>query len=177
MPSSYTVSARFTLQATGENNNTWGVILNTGVFALVDTNINGLLTKALTTDYTLTTANGATDEARNSALSFTGSGAFTVTIPSVPKPYDVSNACTGILTLTTGSGRTVSVRTNETVRIRCDGTNVDRVQPFYFGNVRIQGVGSDRGTRRGDQELRRQHRLGRPGWACCRARAAIRASS
>ena len=30
MPSSYTASARFTLQATGENNNTWGVILEFG---------------------------------------------------------------------------------------------------------------------------------------------------
>ena len=140
MPSSYTVSARFTLQATGENTNTWGVILNSGVFALVDFNVNGLLTKTLTTDYTLTTANGSTDEARASALTFNGSGAFTVTIPSVPKPYDVANNCTGFLTLTTGSGRSVQVRSGETVRVRCDGTNVDRVQPFYFSNQQITGV-------------------------------------
>ncbi len=36
MPSTYSARARYTLQAPGENLNLWGVILNQGVFALVD---------------------------------------------------------------------------------------------------------------------------------------------
>jgi hypothetical protein len=139
MPSSYSTSLRFELQATGENLNTWGDRLDSAL-SRADDAIASLTTKTLTADYALTTANGTADEARASALAFNGTGAFTVTIPSVSKGYDVSNACTSILTITTGAGRNVTIRTNETVRIRCDGANVDRVQPFYYGNVRIQGV-------------------------------------
>ena len=56
------------LQATGENNNTWGVILNAGVFQLVDDNINGRLEFVLNRrEDPQRTVLGATDEARMAA--------------------------------------------------------------------------------------------------------------
>src|SRR4051812_46232045 len=100
MPSSYSASARYTLQATGENNNTWGVILNQGVFQLVDDNVNGRLAFALSTTKTLTTVLGGADEARMAFLDVTGGIGGTVVIPPVPKGYFVHNAAAGAVTLT-----------------------------------------------------------------------------
>lgn len=141
MPSSYTASCRFTLQATGENNNTWGVILNTGAFALVDFAIAGWTTKALTGDYTLSATNGVADEARSAMLKFTGTGAFTVTIPSVSKRYDVWNACSDVLTLSNGT-TAVSLQPGEVVGVVTDGgANISRVQPNDFGGMTLTSVG------------------------------------
>jgi hypothetical protein len=140
MPSSYTASARFVLEATGENLNTWGSLLNTGALALIDSNVNGWTTKALTTNYTLTTANGAADEARSAMLKFTGTGAYTVTIPSVSKRYDVWNACTDVLTVTNGSV-SVTVPVGEVVSIVTDGaTGLKRVVPTDFGGASLANV-------------------------------------
>lgn len=91
MPSSYSASARFTLQATGENNNTWGVILNNGVFQLVDSNINGRLALTVSGVRALTTANGSTDEARMAFLDVTGGSGGSITIPAVSKGYFLRN--------------------------------------------------------------------------------------
>jgi hypothetical protein len=124
MPSSYTSNLRLNLQFTGEAINLWGDILNGGVITLADYAVAGWLTKALTANYALTSANGATDEARAAMLKFTGTGAFTVTIPSVSKAYMVWNACTGDLIVTTGAGTTVTLQTGDILPVWCDGSNV-----------------------------------------------------
>lgn len=122
MPSSYTASLRFEKQFTGENVNTWGDRLNT-LFDRADFAIAGVTTKALTGDYTLTSSNTATDEARAAILKFTGSGSFTVTIPSVSKKYVVVNGCSGTLTVTCG-GESVSIDTGDVETVVCDGVDV-----------------------------------------------------
>lgn len=140
MPSSYTTSLRFELQFTGENVNLWGDKLNAAL-SRADTSIAGWLTKALTGPYTLSTANGAPDEARSAMLKFTGTGAFTVTIPAVSKRYDVWNACTGDLTLTNGSASVV-VKPGEVVSLVTDGgANFSRVQGTDFGGATLNNVG------------------------------------
>lgn len=140
MPSSYTVSGRFTLQATGENNNTWGVILNVQTLQLIDSAIMGWLTTALTGDYVLTTALGAPDEARNAMLKFTGTGGFTVTVPAVSKRYDVWNACSGVLTITNGSA-SVTVQPGEKVGVITDGgAEMQRITPTDFGGAKLTNV-------------------------------------
>lgn len=102
MPSSYSSSARYTLQATGENNNTWGAILNSGVFQLVDDNVNGRLAFALSTTKVLTTVLGATDEARMSFLDITGGAGGAVVIPPVPKGYFIRNGAAGNVSISNG---------------------------------------------------------------------------
>ena len=124
MPSTYTTSLRFELQATGENVNVWGDRLNTAL-SRIDVAVAGMTTVALTGNYTLTTSNTASDDARAAMLKFTGgAGPFTVTLPSLSKKYTVWNATTGTVTLTTGSGSTVQVATTDIVDVFCDGTNV-----------------------------------------------------
>lgn len=142
MPSSYTASLRFTRQATGEGLNIWGDVLNGGVVTLIDFAQAGWVTKVLTGNYTLATANGMSDEARAAMLKFTGVGPFTVTIPAVSKRYDVWNGCFGVLTITNGSA-SVAIQPGEVVSIATDGgANLSRVQPTDFGGSRITSVGS-----------------------------------
>jgi hypothetical protein len=130
MPSSYT-DIRFELQFTGENINLWGDKLNT-VLTHADYAIAGWLTKALTTSpYALSTANAPDDEARAAMIKFTGTGAFQVTIPAVSKSYFLYNACTGAITVTTGSGTTAVIDSGAKVLVFCDGTNVH--QQGYAG--------------------------------------------
>lgn len=141
MPSSYTTSLRFELQFTGENLNLWGDKLNAAL-SRADEAIAGWLTKPLTGNYVLTTANGGADEARRAMLKFTGAGSFTVTAPALAKRYDVWNACTGDLTLTNGSA-SVQVKPGEVVSVVTDGGgDFRRVQGTDFGGMRLQNLGA-----------------------------------
>jgi hypothetical protein len=130
MPSSWSSSLRFELQFTGENINLWGDKLNT-VLAHADYAVAGWLTKALSANVALSTANAGDDEARAAMIKFTGAGPFTVTIPSVSKAYLVWNACSAAVTLTTGAGSTVTVDPGDVVQAACDGANVKT--PGYGG--------------------------------------------
>jgi hypothetical protein len=134
MPSSYTVSARFNLQATGENNNTWGVILNSGVFQLVDDTINGRIGFALSGAKTLTVNNGATDEARMRFIDVTGGSGGVITIPSVAKGYFVRNASAGVVGLTAG-GATLNFNPGDAGPVHTDGTTI---YPVLIGGLSIK---------------------------------------
>ena len=139
MPSSWSSSLRFELQFTGDNINLWGDKLNTAL-TRADFAVAGWLSKALSGDYALTAVNDGADEARAAMLKFTGAGPFTVTIPSVSKAYQVWNACSAGLTITTGAGTTAAIQPGEAVTVICDGANVRRVAPTDFGGAQITGV-------------------------------------
>jgi len=138
MPSSYTASARYTKQATGENTNTWGVILNSGAFDLVDFNVNGTVTISSSGATTLTTVNGATDQARAAILNYTGSTAGVLTIPSVSKSYLVRAATAG-LTITNGSSSLVLVA-GDSATVMTDGTTIWKVQSADFAGRKITNL-------------------------------------
>lgn len=131
MPSSWTSSLRLEQQFTGENINTWGDRLNVAL-RHADYAVAGWLTKPLTGPASLTTVNGAHDEARAATVKFTGgAGPFTVTLPAVSKTYLVWNACAGAVTLTTGAGATLTVDPGDIVWAACDGSAVKT--PGYGG--------------------------------------------
>ncbi|OHB30018.1 MAG: hypothetical protein A2790_04540 [Phenylobacterium sp. RIFCSPHIGHO2_01_FULL_69_31] len=131
MPSSWTSSLRLEQQFTGENINTWGDRLNVAL-RHADQAVAGWLTKPLTGPATLSTLNGADDEARAATIKFTGgAGPFTVTLPAVSKTYLVWNACAGAVTLTTGAGAAVTVDPGDIVWASCDGSAVKT--PGYGG--------------------------------------------
>jgi len=139
MPSSYSTSLRFELQFTGENLNLWGDKLNAAL-SRADEAIAGFAAIALSGPLTLSTANGGADQARLAMLKFTGTGAFTVTVPAVSKRYDVWNACTGVLTLTNGSA-SVAVQPGEVAALVTDGAGMfRRVQPTDFGGQKATGL-------------------------------------
>lgn len=123
MPSSYSASLRLTLQATGENNNTWGVILNNGVFALVDYSIAGRLGLTVSGARTLSTALGATDEARAAFLDVTGGSGGTVTIPAAPKGYFVRNNAAAAVSISAGGAASAIFGPGDAGPCFSDGSN------------------------------------------------------
>ena len=126
MASSYTTLLRLELQNPGENLNTWGSKLNADTTALIDFAIGGVTALALSGPVTLTTANGAADQARSATLNFTSGTGGTVTIPAVSKVYQVRNNCSGNVVFTTGSGSTATVEPGNLATVICDGTNCYR---------------------------------------------------
>ena len=130
MPSSYTASARFVLQATGEGTNVWGSILNNGAFQLIDFAINGVVAISSSGATTLTTANGSADQARAAGLNYTGATEGTLTIPSVSKSYWV-RAATANCIVTNGSN-SVTVYAGELTQVCTNGTSVWKLVPNDF---------------------------------------------
>ena len=136
---SYTASLRLVQPATGEYSGTWGTQVNTGLTALVDTSIAGTATITMTTaDYTLSSNNGATDEARAMVLNLTGSPglARNVICPAVSKVYVVYNNTGFAQTLKTSAGSGISVPNGATAFLRCNGTDVVAATN-YFGSLTL----------------------------------------
>jgi microcystin-dependent protein len=133
MPSTYDPLLRLELQATGENATTWGVKTNTNLDLLAES-IAGAVTLnvAGSGDYTLSTANGAEDEARQAILILTGTltGNRNIIVPSSPKNYTVINQTAGAFTVTLkqsgGSGLTIPT-TGPTITVCTSTTCVDSI--------------------------------------------------
>lgn len=124
MPSSATPRGRLEKQGSGENSNTWGHIKLNGVLDLLDEQIDGIETIALTVSpTTLTTTNYASDQQRNKAYRFTGTGAFTVNMPAVEWVKLFINATTGTLTVSNGTNST-TIATGKSYWVASDGTNL-----------------------------------------------------
>ncbi len=124
MASTYSLRFRLNYQAPGDNLNLWGGVLNVGVFQLLEDAIAKRVAFALSGAKTLTTANGADDEARCAFLDVTGGTGGTVTIPSVEKSYLVRNGSSGDVVITTGAGAIVTLLATEVTQVVCDGSNV-----------------------------------------------------
>jgi len=136
---SYSTSLRLVLPNTGEYSGTWGTQVNTGLTALVDTSIAGTASITMTAaNYTLTSNNGATDEARSMFLVLGGTpgASYQVICPAVSKLYFVTNNTGFAQTVKTSGGTGISVPNGARMTLRCDGTNVLEAQT-YFGSLTL----------------------------------------
>lgn len=135
MPSSFSTSLRFELQATGENRTTWGT-KNNQVINMVEDALSGATSIVLAdANHTLTTANGSVDEARNMFVLVSGSltASRTITIPGVSKMYIVRNATTGGFAVTVSNGtNSVSVENGNWKYIWTDGTAMYATSPLNY---------------------------------------------
>lgn len=115
MASTYTTRIRLEKQGSGDNDSTWGTVLNQNVIDLIDTAIAGYTTISLAGgDVSLTANDGTTDESRSAVLRLTGTltGHTGVYLPlNVSKIYVVRNATSGAYNATVlisgGSGHVV----------------------------------------------------------------------
>lgn len=129
MADTYTTSLRITQPQVGADTNTWGTLLNTD-WSLVESAITGHVSVTLTgSTKTLTANDGASDQARNQIIEFTGSpgATCTVTLPAVVKlGYFInSTADSSSVILTTGGGTTITLPADGFwYSVYCDGTNV-----------------------------------------------------
>ena len=129
MASSYTTNLRLVLPVTGENQGTWGDLVNAGLTNLLDSAISGTSAIGMTdANYTLTTANGATDQARSMFITLAGTLTATrnVICPATSKLYFVTNATTGgnAIVFKTAAGTGITVDYGHSVALYCNGTDV-----------------------------------------------------
>ena len=99
------------LPTTGDLSGTWGTTVNDSITQLLDSAVAGTTTLSADADVTLTTTNGAANQARNAIILWTASnGANTrnITAPAQSKAYLVINAGTGSIVIR-GSGPTTGV--------------------------------------------------------------------
>jgi hypothetical protein len=127
MTATYTPLLGLTLPADGDTG--WGTTINNGTTSLIDSAIAGYTGVPTTSNAaTLTTTDGAANQARSMMLNVTGTltATGTVTIPARSKLYFIRNNTTGgfAITVTIGSGTTVSIPNGKSMVVLCDGTNV-----------------------------------------------------
>lgn len=139
MPSTYSTSLRIELQADGENASTWGQKANND-FNLFEASIAGRVAAPVggAVDVTLTTVNGAADQARNAIIELTGvlTGNINVIVPTVTKQTLFYNNTTGSFSLTvkTAAGTGIVVAQGSKRWLYCDGTNVvDALSSYITG--------------------------------------------
>ena len=99
------------LPTTGDLSGTWGTTVNTAITDLLDDAVAGTVTLSANADVTLTTTNGADNQARNAVILWTASNGATtrnITAPAQSKAYIVINAGTGSIVIR-GAGPTTGV--------------------------------------------------------------------
>ena len=127
MASTYSTSLKLTLIGDGDQTGTWGQTTNANFGTLLEQAIVGQTTITMANaDYTLTTLNGALDEARGAVLIITGNqnATFSVIVPAVPKLYIVTNNLSGsaIAYIKPSGGNTFQVPYSRTMYLYTNGT-------------------------------------------------------
>lgn len=127
MASTYSPTLRFEIIGNGEQANTWGTTTNTNIGTLIEQSIAGLVSVDVTAgNVTLTSLNGASDEARQMIINVTGSPgtARTVLAPAVSKVYVVVNSSDDDVDIqTTTLGIAYTVASGVAAFVYCDGTD------------------------------------------------------
>lgn len=100
------------LPTTGDLSGTWGTVVNDAITSLLDSAVAGTTTLSSDSDVTLSTTNGAANQARNAIILWTATGTVTrnITAPAQSKTYFVINATGGTQDIVIrGAGPTTGV--------------------------------------------------------------------
>jgi hypothetical protein len=131
MASTYSTSLKLELIGNGDQSGTWGTTTNTNFGTLLEQAITGVVAITMANaDVTLTSLNGASDEARNAVIVVggTNSAIRNIIAPAVNKLYVIKNATIGgyAIVIKTSASTGVSIANGTTAIVYCDGTE------FYF---------------------------------------------
>lgn len=129
MVDTYTPSLRIVEMPTGSNDGLWGDKAD-AAFLMFEQAIAGLTAVSLLAgNVTLTTANNASDQARNAAIVFIGAPGVqrTVTMPDVTKlTWCVNQTDSDIVFQTTGAGNAIILHSGQVGLVGTDGaTNAE----------------------------------------------------
>jgi hypothetical protein len=124
----YSTVLKLELPGDGQQVGTWGQTTNKNFGTLVEQAVTGVRTIVMVdADYTLTSLNGTTDEARNAVIIATGTNIAIrkVVIPLNNKLYTISNQTTGGYAIQVGAstGNYVTVPNGTTTLVYCNGTD------------------------------------------------------
>lgn len=126
MPSTYSPSLRIELIGDGEQSGTWGQTTNNNLGTLLEQAIAGTTSVTVTSsDVTLTSFNGAVDEARSAVIAVNGTPgtARNVIIPNEPKTYTILNNTAVTVTVKTSSGTGYACAPLSQSTVQCDGVS------------------------------------------------------
>lgn len=153
MPDSFSSRLRLRLQATGGNNNVWGAYLNTAVAQLLEDSIAGFadITVA-SSDVTLSTSNGASDQARMAILRLSGTpgAARNIVIPQAEKFYFILNDTDATMTIkssASGTPQSVTVDAGSRKIVVCDDTDVIEMSATATNALALGGVSANQWAR------------------------------
>jgi hypothetical protein len=138
MTTAYTSLLGLALPVTGELSGTWGDTVNNSITSLVDTAVAGTTNVSADSNVTLTTTTGASNQARQAILLFSGSRTAirTVTAPAQSKIYTVINATTGGFAVQlVGAGPTTGVTIANGARATVAWNGSDFVELSRFSNL------------------------------------------
>ena len=140
------------LQASGENDTTWGTKANT-VFSRLEEAIAGMTSITLAgSNYTLDDTqysenSGTTSESHLAIIKATGTPGATrqIIIPLRTKWYLVWNATTDSSDITVGgsTGDTITITNGNLAWVFCDGTNTEFASPMFATDGTIDGSSVD----------------------------------
>jgi hypothetical protein len=144
MASTYSTSLKLTLIGDGDQSGIWGQTTNTNLGTLLEQAITGVQSITMTdANYTLTSFNGVTDEARNAVLVVTGTNNAVRDLipPVVEKLYTVVNNTTGgyDIRVIGVSGTGVNIPNGATCLVYCNGTNFYSGLSGTSGNFTVNG--------------------------------------
>jgi hypothetical protein len=136
MASTYSTSLKLELIGNGDQSGTWGTTTNTNLGTLLEQAITGVQTITMANaNVTLTSLNGASDEARNAVLVVggTNSAIRNIIAPAVNKTYIVVNNTVGgfAILIKTSASTGLSIPNGATQLVYCDGSE------FYLAGPNI----------------------------------------
>jgi hypothetical protein len=152
MPSTYSSLLRLEMMAVGEKTNTWGTIANTNLGTLLEKSIAGAASIDVTAaNVTLTSTNGADDEARCAILLVTGTPGTSrnIVAPSSSKAYYVVNGSNASVVLkgTATAGLTILAGTQvQALWNGSDFVGVGLVSPTFTGTPTAPTAAVDTNT-------------------------------
>jgi hypothetical protein len=135
----------------GDQAGLWGQTTNTNLGTLLEQAITGVTSIVMSdANYTLTSFNGISDEARNAVLVVTGTNNAVRDLipPVVEKLYTIVNSTTGgfAIRVIGVSGTGVNIPNGATCLIYCDGTNFVNGLSGTAGNFAVNGALAVTGT-------------------------------
>jgi len=145
MASTYSPSLKITLMGDGDQSGLWGQTTNTNLGTLIEQAITGVQSIVMSdANYTLTSFNGITDEARNAVLVVTGTNNAVRDLipPVVEKLYTIANNTTGgyAIRVIGASGTGVNIPNGATCLVYCDGTNFVNGLSGAASNFTVSGA-------------------------------------
>lgn len=135
----YTTLLGLALPTTGDLSGTWGAEVNNAITSLLDTAVAGTTTLSADTDVTLSTTNGAANQARSAVILWTATGSTTrnITAPAQSKAYVVINATGGSQSIVIrGAGPTtgVTIPAGNRALVAWNGSDFVTVSSTFFAS-------------------------------------------
>jgi len=145
MTTAYTSLLGLALPVTGELSGTWGSVVNDSITSLLDTSVAGTTNVSADSNVTLTTTTGASNQARQAILLFSGARTAirTVTAPAQSKIYTVINATTGGFAVQlVGAGPTtgLTIPNGASAVVAWNGSDFVEIGTSSIGNLTVNGT-------------------------------------